>query len=406
MDAPYKIHIGDCLDTLRAMPDNSVDSIVTDPPYGLSFMGKKWDYDVPAVEVWDECLRVLKPGGHLLAFAGTRTQHRMAVRIEDAGFEIRDMIAWVYSSGFPKSMNLDRLKGEKICGCEGASGAQAERDVRLVRGEHVSATELACEERGQVLQQGVQEQGSPTEGRGQLPAAEVRGRQSSMEGRRHATQAPGELCLSEVHSRAGVCAFDGPQGRVHHGASLGDGVLDRPYPAAQGSGASHRSQPTEQRPLESGALAGQPEPQAMGAWSVCGGCGLPRVPAGLGTALKPALEPITVARKPLDGTVAANVLAHGTGALNIDGCRVPTGGEIINPSVRDTSSCGDGWNRPWMQDKGKDAARQEKAYSAMQSIGRWPANMILSYSEDEFELRAEVTAEQKKELLKFLYENT
>ncbi|HMX41969.1 MAG TPA: DNA methyltransferase [Saprospiraceae bacterium] len=73
-----------------------MDSIVTDPPYGLSFMGKRWDYDVPSVEVWAECLRVLKPGGHLLAFAGTRTQHRMAVRIEDAGFEIRDMIAWVY----------------------------------------------------------------------------------------------------------------------------------------------------------------------------------------------------------------------------------------------------------------------------------------------------------------------
>ena len=87
---------GDCLDRMKEMPDNSVNSVVTDPPYGLSFMGKKWDYDVPSVEVWKECLRVLKPGGHLLAFAGTRTQHRMAVRIEDAGFEIRDMIAWVY----------------------------------------------------------------------------------------------------------------------------------------------------------------------------------------------------------------------------------------------------------------------------------------------------------------------
>lgn len=91
-----QLHHGDCLDVLRTMPDASVDAIVTDPPYGLRFMGKKWDYDVPTVEVWAECLRVLKPGGHLLAFAGTRTQHRMAVRIEDAGFEIRDMIAWVY----------------------------------------------------------------------------------------------------------------------------------------------------------------------------------------------------------------------------------------------------------------------------------------------------------------------
>ena len=84
------------------LPDNSVDAIVCDPPYGLRFMGKKWDYDVPGVDIWVECLRVLKPGGHLLAFAGTRTQHRMAVRIEDAGFEIRDMIAWVYGSGYPK----------------------------------------------------------------------------------------------------------------------------------------------------------------------------------------------------------------------------------------------------------------------------------------------------------------
>jgi site-specific DNA-methyltransferase (adenine-specific) len=89
------IYHGDCLEVLRTMPDCSVDAVVTDPPYGLSFMGKKWDYDVPGVDVWAECLRVLKPGGHLLAFAGTRTQHRMAVRIEDAGFEIRDMIAWV-----------------------------------------------------------------------------------------------------------------------------------------------------------------------------------------------------------------------------------------------------------------------------------------------------------------------
>ena len=91
-----KIYQGDCLESLKTFPDNSIDAIVTDPPYGLSFMGKKWDYDVPKQEIWEECLRVLKPGGYLLAFAGTRTQHRMAVRIEDAGFEIRDMIAWVY----------------------------------------------------------------------------------------------------------------------------------------------------------------------------------------------------------------------------------------------------------------------------------------------------------------------
>jgi DNA modification methylase len=97
---------GDCLERLKKLQDNSIDAVVTDPPYGISFMGKKWDYDVPSVEVWEECLRVLKPGGHALIACGTRTQHRMAVNIEDAGFEIRDVVTWLYGSGFPKSMNL------------------------------------------------------------------------------------------------------------------------------------------------------------------------------------------------------------------------------------------------------------------------------------------------------------
>lgn len=97
---------GNCLEQLKNINDNSIDSIVTDPPYGLSFMGKSWDYDVPREEIWRECLRVLKPGGHLLAFFGTRTYHRGVVRIEDAGFEIRDQIMWIYGSGFPKSHNI------------------------------------------------------------------------------------------------------------------------------------------------------------------------------------------------------------------------------------------------------------------------------------------------------------
>lgn len=110
-----KLFNSDNLEILKTLPDNSVDSIVTDPPYGLSFMGKKWDYDVPSIELWTECFRVLKPGGHLLSFAGSRTYHRMAVRIEDSGFEIRDQIMWVYGSGFPKSLNIgkavDKLQG-------------------------------------------------------------------------------------------------------------------------------------------------------------------------------------------------------------------------------------------------------------------------------------------------------
>ena len=112
----------DCLKILKTFADNSIDAIVTDPPYGIKFMGKKWDYNIPSVEIWQECLRVLNPGGHILVACGTRTQHRMACNIEDAGFEIRDLIAYLYGSGFPKSLNIgkavDKLQGNnrKILG--------------------------------------------------------------------------------------------------------------------------------------------------------------------------------------------------------------------------------------------------------------------------------------------------
>jgi DNA modification methylase len=197
-----RLILSDCLDALQAMPEASVDAVVTDPPYGLSFMGKRWDYDVPAASVWAECLRVLKPGGHLLAFAGTRTQHRMAVRIEDAGFDIRDMIAWVYGSGFPKSHNLD------------------------------------------------------------------------------------------------------------------------------------------------------------GAWD------------GWGTALKPALEPITLARKPFDGTVAGNVLKHGTGALNVQACRVGNDGGCRT----------DGLDA--RQESQPGAIGFYETSPKIDGLGRWPANFIHDGSQE------------------------
>ena len=97
---------GYCEEWLKELPDNSVDSVVTDPPYGWKFMGKKWDYDLPSVEVWQEVLRVLKPGGYILVACGTKTQHRMAVNIEDAGFEVKDILCWTYGSGFPKSRDI------------------------------------------------------------------------------------------------------------------------------------------------------------------------------------------------------------------------------------------------------------------------------------------------------------
>ena len=246
--------LGDCLEVMKTLPDCSVDAVVTDPPYGLSFMGKKWDYDVPSVEIWAECLRVLKPGGHLLAFAGTRTQHRMAVRIEDAGFEIRDMIAWVYGSGFPKSLDVSKAIDK---------AAGAEREV---------------------------------------------------------------------------------VGRSDNGIAGGSGK-HAGQEAAYGFGAEFNI-----------TAPATPEAQQWAGW---------------GTALKPALEPITMARKPLTGTVAANVLEHGTGALNVDGCRVGTSEELGRPQG----------TMPQPMDWGIESPGG-RYVSTGNPIGRWPANLIHDGSDE------------------------
>lgn len=260
--ASTTLHLGDCLGILRAMPDASVDAVVTDPPYGLAFMGKRWDYDVPSVEVWAECLRVLKPGGHLLAFAGTRTQHRMACRIEDAGFEIRDMIAWVYGSGFPKSLDVSKA-------IDKAAGAER-KVVGPGRWNHVKGNN-----------------------------------------------------------------------------DLQSDCLIRP-------GGQHEE--TAPATLEAQQ------------W------------AGFGTALKPSLEPVTMARKPLAGTVAANVLQHGTGALNVDGCRI--GSAAGDEPLR--------WEHG--RSMGFHGAEDRGPCQALTSPGRWPANLIHDGSDEVVALFPETTS--------------
>jgi DNA modification methylase len=142
---------GDCLEQMKTLEDNSVDSIVSDPPYGISFMAKKWDYDVPSVEVWKEAMRVLKPGGHALIACGTRTQHRMVVNIEDAGFEIRDVVSWIYGSGFPKSHNVSKAidkaagaeRGRTKCATFGGSFSDDEGTTYGTRINDNPATEAA-----------------------------------------------------------------------------------------------------------------------------------------------------------------------------------------------------------------------------------------------------------------------
>ena len=281
------IRHGDCLTVLRNLPDNSVDSIVTDPPYGLSntkpqqvadvlaawvtgdteavpakrggFMGKDWDSFVPPPAVWEECLRVLKPGGHMAVFAGARTQDLMGLSIRLAGFEIRDTLGWIYGSGFPKSMDVSKAIDK---------AAGAEREVI------------------------------------------------------------------------------GVDSRIRNSSWLG-------------------------------TQDGTKSTWGIGEWSITA----PATPDaarwdGWGTALKPAIEPIILARKPLVGTVAQNVLAHGVGGLNIDACRVgmsDTDREYIESRISGFNSTRSiGGNGAYSGGQVMDRA---EAYDG--SKGRFPANVLL-----------------------------
>jgi transcriptional regulator with XRE-family HTH domain len=267
----YQLHHGDCLEILRALPTASVDAVVTDPPYGLSFMGKKWDYDVPSVAIWAECLRVLKPGGHLLAFAGTRTQHRMAVRIEDAGFEIRDMIAWVYGSGFPKSLDVSKAI-DKRGGASVAWFGPWFREWRKQNG--VTQKEVAA-----------------------LFPSKTGGLTGCVANWELGFNMPTPDQFNLIRDTFGL-PFD----------SIKEAEREVVGQARQGRLAVAPGQDNDRSATTLDITA--PATPAAQQWS------------GWGTALKPALEPITVARKPLIGTVAENVLRHGTGAINVDGSRV------------------------------------------------------------------------------------
>jgi hypothetical protein len=279
-----EIFHGNMLDILKFVEDNSVDAVVTDPPYGLKFMGKKWDYDVPTVAEWKECLRVLKPGGYLLSFAGTRTQHRMATNIEYAGFEIRDMIAWVYGSGFPKSLNISK-----------------QLDI------------IAGVERNII--------GQSNNGSGAQP--------------------------HKINN--------------HETGDTGIGYMD-------GSGKSFDI--TE---------SSSDEAKAWDGW---------------GTALKPALEPITMARKPLsEKNIAENILKWGVGGINIDGCRVP-----LNGQNKTSGGCKGDTNHVTFNFTNNPQVDNTK--------GRFPANLILSYPENEYICKDNLTQEQINRLHNWLNENT
>jgi DNA modification methylase len=324
----YQILLGNNLDILPTLPDNSVDSIVTDPPYELGFMGKKWDSSGIAysVELWQQCLRVLKPGGHLLSFGGTRTWHRVAVGIEDAGFEIRDSMAWLYGSGFPKSLDVSKAI-DKL----DAADERLKRNFRFTA--WMQSTGITAKQIDQITEtmMGSHYTTHPTQPT--IATAELFDKL-----RPYLPGVPEEI---ERLVAERTVESENYKKREVIGQKTGTKSVD---------GGGHGIVPggiTEAVDLDITAPA-TPEAQQWQGW---------------GTALKPAFEPIVVARKPIEGTVAHNVLKWGTGGLNIDGSRIA--GEIQSVPQPNTKG------GVFSGEQGRNGIMSNNTQ------GRWPANIIL-----------------------------
>jgi DNA modification methylase len=334
----WEVRHGDCREVMATLDAESVDAVVCDPPYGLSFMGKGWDHGVPGVEFWTEALRVAKPGAHLLAFGGTRTYHRLACAIEDAGWEIRDCVMWVYGSGFPKSLDVGK----------------------------------AIDKRG----------GVTADFTGFRDAVKAAMKQNGVS-RAQLQDALGNFMLSHYLTAGSQPAI--PNWRDYR--TIRDTVkLGSEFDALFNDEAEREVVGQQKRP-EGRQFAEGASGFARGIVDITA----PATPAarqwaGWGTALKPSYEPVIVARKPLVGTVAENVLRYGTGGINVDGCRVASSDQIAAVTGKATL-CGtrDGYDRPWKHDPAALAARQERANAAIEkanTLGRWPANLIHDGSDE------------------------
>jgi DNA modification methylase len=368
----FELHHGDCLDVLKTLADCSVDAIVTDPPYGLGkepdpvkvmaawilqgyfevdgsgFMGKKWDAFVPQPIIWKEAFRVLKPGGHLLAFAGTRTQDWMAMSLRFAGFEIRDMIAWVYGSGFPKSLDVSKAIDK---------GSGENRDRQLKFTAWMRSTGITADQINEATQ-------------------------SSMASHYLTDKSQPAIATADLFDKLRPFLPDVPE-EIERLVCERTGIEWTAYRQREvvGKGSSAISTRKDLR-VDNGTVWGAkssefnltaPATEAAKQWE------------GWGTALKPALEPITLARKPLIGTVAANVLEHGTGGLNIDGCRIEAEEKLSRKACPYSDGLHEGWDRPWRHDPAAVEAqrkRNEEAGAKADALGRFPANFIHDGSEE------------------------
>ena len=337
-DNEIKLMLGDCLDRLRELPDNSVDSIVTDPPYGISFMAKKWDYDVPSVGVWKEAMRVLKPGGHALIACGTRTQHRMVVNIEDAGFEIRDVVSWIYGSGFPKSLNISKAIDKR-----GGVVAEFEPFKIAVR----DAMKLNNVKRKTII---------AALGNSMLSHYLTDGDQPAIPNIRDYKIIRDCVGLGDIFDHLFIAEAE----REVVGSkksSLGGTVA-----------AGERDAGFIYEHKDKSFNITAPATESAKQWD------------GWGTALKPACEFFTLCRKPLsEKTIAANVLKWGTGGINVDGCRV----EYQGDADKEHSFRGGSTKAKGIQDWAKPSMEPVRVQNTQ---GRFPANLIHDGSQEVLDL--------------------
>ena len=335
----FVVHHGDCREVMATLDAESVDAVVCDPPYGLSFMGKGWDHGVPGEEFWTKALRVAKPGAHLLAFGGTRTYHRLACAIEDAGWEIRDCVMWVYGSGFPKSHDVSKAI-DKMDAAE-EQKARRHRFTAWVRSTGATARQID-EATGTRM-------GSHYTTHLTQPAIMTR---EHLEQCRHLLRDVPQWVEREADVRS-VESKAFASREVVDAREMRDTKEVRISCAASAAGYDSTSRVVV--PITA------PATDAARQWS------------GWGTALKPAWEPIIVARKPLCGTVAENVLTHGTGGINVDGCRVGIGesDDIFAKNPHTVGTIGA---------SGIYGSGKPTGYTV--PSGRWPANLIHDGSEE------------------------
>jgi DNA modification methylase len=365
-----QLYTGDSLLVAKDMADNSIDTIITDPPYGLKFMGKEWDHGVPGVEFWKEFLRVAKPGAFLFAFGGTRTFHRLTVAIEDAGWEIRDCVMWLTGQGFPKSLDFAWKMHEQACNIIEMveyenSESDTQYDMRFVQATYLQTPIYACAKCGQVLQPFMPKQGIQEHRQAWAESETCWNEQSIMERWSNLKTPEGELYRCEICTLSCGLFADGAQGWLYNGTPPNNGTTFESYFRPEGSGTSYRPQSGEQLYKQSHAISIECRAQAF---------------RGFGTALKPAWEPIIVAMKPLDGTFADNALTHGVAGLHIDAGRIETDWSTQYPKSWFTS----GTSAESAQDFWGDGNKKSNTVAdRISNKGRWPANIILDETSAE-----------------------